>query len=118
MNHFDQVKKTIETYIEGSKRLDYEMVTSVVHPDARLFLGNDDVSKNLYEHWKTDFERHRKNYSPEEFYKMWDDKILSIEVAGSIAYAKISSGRWIDHHSLIQLNNEWRIVSKISHIKH
>ena len=111
MKRFNQVKKTIETYIEGSKRLDYDMVTSVVHPDARLFAGNDDLSKNLYEHWKTDFARHRERYSPEEFSNMWGDKIeiLSIEVDGSIARAKLTSGWWIDYYSLVLLR--WFVPS-------
>lgn len=116
MNHFDLVKKVIETYIEGSKRLNYEMATSVVHPEGRMFLGNEWVSKNLYEHWKTDFARHREKYTPEEFYEMSNDEILSIEIDGTIARAKVTSGRWIDYHSLILVNDEWKIVSKISHI--
>jgi hypothetical protein len=115
MSEYNRVKETIETYIMGSRQLDYEKTISVVHPDGRMFIGQENISKNLYEHWKKGFPKQIERYGHERFYDMYKVDIVSIEVNGTIAYAKISSGNWVDYHGLVLVNNEWKIVSKLSH---
>ncbi|MFX0061692.1 MAG: nuclear transport factor 2 family protein [Candidatus Hermodarchaeota archaeon] len=100
MNELDRVKKTMETYIEDSRTLNYEKTISVVHPDGRMFIGDDGISKNLYEHWKVGFAKHLEKTTPEEFSKRMNFEIQSIQVDGSIARVKIKCGRWTDYHSL------------------
>ncbi|MCG3254403.1 MAG: hypothetical protein H7648_11210, partial [Candidatus Heimdallarchaeota archaeon] len=43
-SEYDNVKKTMEIYIEGSRHLDYDTIISVVHPDARLFISEKETS--------------------------------------------------------------------------
>ncbi len=109
------VRKTMEVYIEASRWLDYDKVISVIHPDARLFIGNAAKSKNLYEHWKQGLERF-KDIDREEYYKNTKIEILSIEVEGTIANVKLNyNSRYYDFHNLIKIDEEWKIVDKVSH---
>lgn len=109
----DSVKKVLETFLEGTKRLDYAMMTSVVHPDARLFLGEESESKRLYDHWKdcsTFTKEEKKNY-----FDSFLSAILSVEVEGTIARAKLRMNNWVDFLTLIKINDDWKIVVKVSH---
>ncbi|NPE09425.1 MAG: hypothetical protein GNW80_14155 [Asgard group archaeon] len=90
---YDNVKKTMEIYIEGSRRLDYDTMISVVHPDARLFLSEKQT-----------------------YYKKTTIEILSIEVEGKIASVKLNYNNWYyDFHNLIKIGSDWKIVDKVSH---
>ncbi|MGC9781416.1 MAG: nuclear transport factor 2 family protein [Candidatus Heimdallarchaeota archaeon] len=109
------VRKTMEIYIEASRWLDYDKVISVVHPDAQLFIGNTSESKNLYKHWKQGLERF-KDIDREEYNKNTKIEILLIEVEGTIANVKLNyNSRYYDFHNLIKINEEWKIVDKVSH---
>jgi hypothetical protein len=112
-NSITKLKKTLEIFLEGTKQLDYEMMTSVVHPDAQMFLGEQTESKLLYEHWKntkTMSKQEKKTYA-----NSFESEILSIEVVGSIACAKTSMNNWIDFLTLIKIGDGWKIVVKVSH---
>jgi len=115
ISEYDNVKKTIEIYIEGSRRLDYDKVITVVHPDARLFIGDEQTSKNLYEHWLQGLDRF-KDTDLDEYYKKTKIEILSIEVVGTIASVKLNyNNYYYDFHNLIKIGNDWKIVDKVSH---
>ncbi|TET27917.1 MAG: hypothetical protein E3J70_10925 [Candidatus Heimdallarchaeota archaeon] len=114
-SEYDNVKKTMEIYIEGSRRLDYDTVLSVTHPDARLFLGDEQTSKNLREHWLSGLDRF-KDTDRDEHYKKTMIEILSIEVVGTIASVKLNFNNWYyDFHNMIKIGNDWKIVDKVSH---
>ena len=105
----------MEIYIEGSRRLDYETVISVVHPDGRLFISEEQTSKNLYDHWLKGLDRF-KDTDRDEYYKKTTIEILSIEVEGKIASVKLNYNNWYyDFHNLIKIDNDWKIVDKVSH---
>ncbi len=114
-SEYDNVKRTMEIYIEGSRRLDYDTIISVVHPDARLFISEKQTSKNLYDHWLGGMERF-KDTDREEYYKKTTIEILSIEVEGKIASVKLNYNNWYyDFHNLIKIGSDWKIVDKVSH---
>nr|QBQ84357.1 putative lumazine-binding protein [Candidatus Heimdallarchaeota archaeon] len=112
-NSFSEIKKVLDIFLEGTKHLDYDMMTSVVHPDGQMFLGEQSESKLLYEHWqnvRTMTEQEKKDYA-----SSFRSEILSIEVVGSIACAKTMMNNWIDFLSLIKVDDDWKIVTKVSH---
>ncbi|MBK5113572.1 MAG: nuclear transport factor 2 family protein [Candidatus Heimdallarchaeota archaeon] len=112
---YENVKKTMEIYIEGSRRLDYDTMISVVHPDARLFISEKPTSKNLYDHWSSGMDRF-KDTDRDEYYKKTTIEILSIEVEGKIASVKLNYNNWYyDFHNLIKIGSDWKIVDKVSH---
>ena len=114
MSEFENVRKTLDRYIEGTKRLDYDMVISAVHHDGRLFVGNSDTSKNLLLHWQSDMERHKET-DRKAWYEMFQVPILAIEIEGTIAFAKLRMRAWYDFHNLVKIKDEWKIVGKVSH---
>ncbi|MCK5046152.1 MAG: nuclear transport factor 2 family protein [Candidatus Heimdallarchaeota archaeon] len=115
ISEYDNVKKTMEIYIEGSRRLDYDKKISVVHPDARLFISEELKSKNLYEHWLKGQDRF-KDTDRDEYYKKTTIEILSIEIEGKIASVKLNYNNWYyDFHNLIKIDSDWKIVDKVSH---
>jgi len=111
---YEEVKEVIETYIKSVKELDFTLMRSVAHIDGRIFLGNTSTSKNLHEHWSDE----DRQYSPErkeELKKKMNVKLLSLQVDGTIAFAKIRMGGWIDYHNLVKTLEGWKIVDKVSH---
>jgi len=115
ISEFKKLKDTINTYIEGSRELNYEKMISVVHPDARLFLGNVETSKKLYEHWKPDPVRFPDEKSKKEWYNKAIIKILSIQIEGTIASVKLQFANWYyDFHNFVKINGEWKMVDKVS----
>jgi len=88
---------------------------SVVHPDARLFLGNVETSKKLYEHWKPDPVRFPDEKSKKEWYNKAIIKILSIQIEGTIASVKLQFANWYyDFHNFVKISGEWKMVDKVS----
>ncbi len=115
MTEFEKLKKAISTYIEGSRELDYEKMISVVHPDARLFLGNVETSKKLYDHWKPDHVRFPDEKAKKEWYDKAIIKILSIQIEGTIASVKLQYANWYyDFHNFVKIKGEWKMVDKVS----
>ena len=115
ISEIEKLKDAINTYIEGSRELDYEKMISVVHPDAGLFLGNVETSKKLYEHWKPDPERFGDEKARKEWYDKAIIKILSIQIEGTIASVKLQYADWYyDFHNFVKINDEWKMVNKVS----
>ena len=111
---FEEVKKIMDIYIKSVKTLDFELMCSVAHKDGRIFIGNTSTSKNLHDHWADDNRR----FTPErkeEMKKKMKVKLLSLQVDGSIASAKIRMGGWIDYHNLVKTPEGWKIINKVSH---
>ncbi|NHJ32958.1 MAG: nuclear transport factor 2 family protein [Asgard group archaeon] len=115
ITEYENVKKTMEIYIEGQRRLDMDLVITVVHPDARLFISDEEKSKNCYEHWLKGLERF-KDVDRDERYKNTTITILSIDIIGKIASVKLNYNNWYyDFHNLIKIGSDWKIVDKVSH---
>jgi len=115
ITEYENVKKTMEIYIEGQRRLDMNLLETVVHPDARLFISDEQISKNLFEHWSAGLDRF-KNTDMDEYYKKTSITILSIDIIGKIASVKLNYNNWYyDFHNLIKIGNDWKIVDKVSH---
>jgi len=115
ITEYENIKKTMEIYIEGQRRLDMDQVISVVHPDARLFISDKEKSKNCYEHWLEGLDRF-KDVDKEERYRNTTITILSIDIIGKIASVKLNyNNLYYDFHNLIKIGSDWKIVDKVSH---
>ncbi|NHK30664.1 MAG: nuclear transport factor 2 family protein [Asgard group archaeon] len=111
---YEEVKKVMDTYIKSVKTLDFELMRSVAHQDGRIFLGDTDTSKNLHVHWADDNRRFTPE-KKEEMKKKMRVKLLALQVEGTIAFAKIRMGGWIDYHNLVKTSDGWKLVDKVSH---
>lgn len=111
---YEEAKECIDTYLKSVRTFDFKLMRSVAHKDGRIFLGNTDHSKNLHDHWADDTRR----FTPErieELKKTMVVKLLEFRVEGTIAFAKIRMGGWIDYHNLVKTTEGWRLVDKVSH---
>ncbi|NHK30663.1 MAG: nuclear transport factor 2 family protein [Asgard group archaeon] len=111
---YEEVKMVIDTYIKSAKTLDFELMKSIAHQDSRIFLGNTDTSKNLPEHLGDENKRYSAE-KKEEMIKKMKIKLLTLQVDGTIAFAKIRVGGWIDYHNLVKTSEGWKLVDKVSH---
>lgn len=119
-DHLNEIRKVLDIYIEGSRRLDYDQMISVVHPDARLYYGGMERSKILYEHWKGT-PAHLRDINPDDYYKKTAIEVCFIESEETIAFAKVIyhtyfDYKYIDYHSLIKIQNNWKIIDKVSYL--
>ena len=109
------VRSVVESYIEGTKNGDVELLKTVFHPKARMvgYMGRDLLSAGpepfysaLTENPPDDMMR--ANYEP---------KIRDIEVNGNIAIATLDEKglfgeNFTNHFMLLNDNNKWSITHK------
>lgn len=119
-DYLKEIRKTLDIYIDGSRRLDYDRMISVVHPDARLYYGGNEKSRLLYEHWKGTPE-HLKEVNLDDYYNKTRIEICSIEAESTIGFAKVIfhtffDYKYIDYHTLIKVQNDWKIIDKVSYL--
>ncbi|MHA1212173.1 MAG: nuclear transport factor 2 family protein [Candidatus Heimdallarchaeota archaeon] len=112
--NIEEVKKVIDTYFTSFRTLDFKLMRSIAHPDGRIFLGNTSTSKNLHDHWADDDEL-LNNPSRVKALKNMELKLLALQVDGTIAFAKIQIGSWLDYHNLVKTPEGWKLVDKVSH---
>jgi hypothetical protein len=111
---YEQVKEVINTYFKSLKTLDFKLMRSVAHLDGRIYIGNSSTSKNLHDHWADD-EKLLADKKRVEVLKKMVVKLLALQIEGSIAFAKIQMGNWLDHHILVKTLEGWKLVDKVSH---
>jgi hypothetical protein len=87
---------------------------SVAHQDGRIFIGNTSTSKNLHDHWADDDEL-LKDANRVSALKKMELELLTLQVEGTIAFAKIRIGGWLDYHILVKTLKGWKLVDKVSH---
>ncbi len=111
---FEEVREVIKIYFKSIKTADFKLMRSVAHPDGRIFLGSTTTSRNLHDHWK-DEEVQFANKERAKQLKEMEVKLITIQVEGTIAFAKIQMGNWLDYHNLVKTPEGWKFVDKVSH---
>ena len=110
----EQVKKTLQNYIDGSSYNKLTLLRSAFSENATLYLTTRDGFKRLT---PEDYVGFFKNSKEGEFNGR-HGKILSVEVAKDIASAKVEIAipkrKWIfiDLFLLKKTNKGWKIISK------
>jgi hypothetical protein len=111
----DAISKTIQAYLEGGRTGKSELMKPAFHTGATMFgyVGPDLIEgsiENLY-HWN-DGNGPAANMQP---------RIASIDVAGTIASARVEIDNWTGHQftdmfTLLKVDGEWKIVSKVFYL--
>ncbi len=105
------VKKTVSYYLDGGTNNDFETIKKAFHKDARMkYIKNGSYQEvNAIDFFKRVIKPDPKQNR--------ETSIASISVSGNAANAvlkiKYSSFSFTDYMSLLKINGEWKVVSKI-----
>ncbi len=109
------ISSVIQRYIVGARSSGYETMATAFHQQATIFgyLGNDLVAGPI----SALFDWHQENGPATELHA----KIERIDVAGSVATARLELDNWTGHRftdllSLLRVDGEWKIMNKVFHL--
>lgn len=110
-----KIEETVKNYFEGLFYGDVQKLRETFTPAALLYgsIKGQEYFKNL-DHY---LEGVQNRKSPHELGEGLRMKIISVEIIGDIAMAKLHvpmlGFNYYDFLSLCLINNEWKIVNKI-----
>lgn len=112
-----EVESVVRAYLEALHAGDVEGLEKAFAPGSALYASTDGQASVLpLEPW---LERVRNRKSAKDSGFESRNGVLSIEVEGSMAVAKVTSAfppkRFIDYLSLVRTQAGWRIVAKTYH---
>ena len=111
---YPAIAKAVNYYLEGGTNNDFDTLKKAFHKTATMKYMADGEYKevNALEF----FGKGMKAGGPPQDRKT---RIVSIDVAGSAAYAKLeieyATFTFVDYMHLLKTDGEWKIVSKICH---
>jgi 4-oxalocrotonate tautomerase len=113
-----EIVTVLETYFDGLHHSDIGRLGRVFHPAAHYVTVSDGTF--LHRDMKTYFEVVEHRPSPASRGEARADEIVSIEFAGpvtarALVRCAIGPRRFIDLLTLIRLDGQWRIISKVFH---
>ncbi len=120
MSDQQQIENTIQTYFDSSNESSAEKVHAVFHPNAKITGYTDD---GLREIPVSDYAKLVGSLqpSPKDKGETLKAEILSIEIAGDTAVARVRDDfvgkTYLDTLSLIKVDGTWVIYNKIFHIE-
>ena len=120
MNDETQIRETIQTYFGSMYESSAEMVRAAFHPSARITGYLED---GLHEMTVDDFAGFVASQQPSPKAKGESPRleILSIDIAGSIASARIRDDylglTFLDSLSLLRIDGRWSIYNKLFHVE-
>lgn len=101
------VRQVIQQYLDVTDKKDGEAIKRAFHPDTKLLsVGKNGLNQMSLEEWWG-----RVSRIPGQAQRK--SQVTVLEVSGLAAVVKIDFGRSKDYVSLLKVNGEWRIVSKI-----
>ena len=108
---YPAIAKAVNYYLEGGTNNDFETLKKAFHETATMKYMTDG---NYNEVNAIEFFGQRMKAGPPQ---NRITRIVSIDVAGSAAYAKLEieypTFTFIDYMHLLKIDEEWKIVSKI-----
>lgn len=111
----DGVAATVRLYFKGHATGDGKHVLQAFHPDAKIFSIKDGTLAALT---RAEFAA-RFPGKPKADEARRDRKILSIDIAGDAAVAKVElrypDAHIVDYLSLVKLDGSWTIINKVFH---
>ena len=113
----DLIAQAVQLYFEGMYHSDIEKLKKAFHPNAFLHgYGGGELLHLPLDGW---LEHVKTVPAPAENGEAYDMKIVSIDVASTIAVAKVADLyqglRYTDYLSLVKVEDNWQIVDKIFH---
>jgi hypothetical protein len=115
---FSAILDLVGRYFDGLHHSDVALLERVFHPEAHYFSATD--GRLLHLDMASYFPRVAQRPSPASQGHARSDRILSIEFAGPVtAFARLECSippkAFIDLLTLVKLDGDWRIVSKVFH---
>lgn len=111
----DQIRTTIQHYIDGAKSGKGDDMKPAFHPDATIFgyIGNDLFAGPIQKL----FDWNDSNGPASDIVA----SIANIDVEGSIAVARVESSNWTGHQftdffTLLKVDGKWKIMNKVFHL--
>ena len=120
MSDEKKIENTIQTYFDSAYESSAEKVLEAFHPNAKI---TGYVEDNLREIPVADYAKLVGSLlpSPKEKGEALPAEILSIEIAGNTAVARVRDDfqgkTYVDTLSLIKENDKWSIYNKLFHIE-
>lgn len=113
-SNFELIEKTLNYYLEGGTSNKFEVLEKAFHPTATMkFVGEEYKEVNALAFFKKGMKPGPKQDRT--------TRIVSINVAGNAANAQVEieypAFTFIDFMSLLKIDGEWKIVSKIFYKK-
>ena len=117
---FNEVAAVLQVYFDGLYESDTEKLGRALHPQAHYVCATE--GKLLYLTMQEYFPIVDKRPSPAGRGEARRDKVLSIEFAGPVtAFARaecaIGPKLFTDFLTLVRVDGEWRIISKVFHFE-
>ncbi len=120
MSNEQQIRDTIQIYFECMYESSSEKTHAAFHPNAKI---TGYLKDNLYEMSLKDFANlvASQQPSPKEKGETVPLDILSIEIAGNTAVARVRDEyrgtTYLDTLSLLKSDGKWRIYTKLFHVE-
>ena len=120
MTDIKQIEKTIKTYFESMHESSAEKALKAFHPSAKI---SGYMQDGLAEMSVNDFAKLVGGNlpSPEEKGESVRLDILSIDIAGNTALARVRDDylgmTFLDSLSLLKVDENWRIYNKLFHVE-
>lgn len=119
----EAVKKVIKSaYFNGAfNDLDTQAMEKGFHPDFAIFSAKgNELGKYPIATWIKAIEKMKKTPSFDPKKNVMDCKIVKLDVTGGCASAKVELRKigkliFTDYLSLLQFDDGWKIVAKVSH---
>ena len=106
-NDAELIKQIIQRYLDVTDKKDNEAIKQAFHPDTKLLsVGRNGLNQMSLEEWWG-----RVSRIPGQVTRKSEVAIL--EISGLAAVVKIDFGTSKDFVSLLKINGEWKIVSKV-----
>jgi hypothetical protein len=101
------IRQVIQHYLDVTDKKDGEAIKRAFHPDTKLLsVGKNGLNQMSLDEWWG-----RVSRIPGQAQRK--SQVAVLEVSGLAAVVRIDFGRSKDFVSLLKVNGEWRIVSKI-----
>ncbi|WP_299488344.1 nuclear transport factor 2 family protein [Acaryochloris sp. IP29b_bin.137] len=115
---YSAIFDVLRCYYNGLYRCDPKLLSTVFHPNAQYFTASD--GELLHLDMNTYFPIVEQRSSPESSQESYEFSVDSIEFVGpvtAIAHMRSSmlSKDYIDLLTLVQLEGEWKIITKVFH---
>ena len=120
MTDIEKIKQLMQTYFDGLYACDTDLLMTVFHESALYAYMEDGelITRSMQEYLPIVSQR----ISPQSRGDMRQDKIIAIDITGSSsalvkANCSIHNRYFTDYLSLLKVNQQWKIISKVFHFE-
>ena len=118
----DNIKRTLEIFVDGLRTLDYDKISEVFYEDGlSIGLRNGELSWVVRDHWREMRDQIIKSgKNPVDEWSRF--RIRSLEIVGNAASVivdmwfgdgDVTKEKYVDFFHLLKAGDKWQIVGKI-----